>query len=103
MGNVTKVVMIKVRYLGDFDEPFVFVGVATKTPYKFGGKWNLGDVDVRDLATGISTRPGLFELTDDKGQKLFEKHTPRERKKRETKVIEPVEEPSDAESPVPGD
>jgi hypothetical protein len=67
---------VKVRYLGDLEEPTDFVGVATKNVYVFGGKVNLGDVDVRDLTIGRSTRPGLFELTDGKGQKLFEKHTP---------------------------
>lgn len=76
VGNVTQVKMIKIRYLGDLEEPTVFKGVATKTPYQFCVKMNLDDVDVRDLSIGRSTHPGLFELRDSKGQRLFKKHVP---------------------------
>jgi hypothetical protein len=72
VGNVTKVTMVKLHYLGGFEEPFIFMGVATGEPYKFGGRINLGEVDSRDLTIGQSTHPGLLELTDNKGQKLFE-------------------------------
>lgn len=119
MGNVTKITMIKVHYLGDFEEPFIFPGVSTKTPYKFGGQKNLGDVDSRDLATGISTRPGLFELTDGKGQKIFELWTSqraeeeRERMRAEMEAEEPPDDiddvgvvssgETDGEDTIPGD
>lgn len=76
VGNVTQVKMIKIRYLGDLEELTVFKGVATKTPYQFCVKMNLDDVDVRDLSIGRSTHPGLFELRDSKGQRLFKKHVP---------------------------
>lgn len=81
MGNVTQVKMIKIHYLGDAEEPTEFVGVATKTPYQFGGRINLGEVDARDLSIGRSTHPGLLELDDDKGQKLFEMWTPLQEQK----------------------
>lgn len=103
MGNVTKITMIKVHYMGDFEEPFVFVGASTKTSYKFGGQINLSDVDSRDLATGVSTRPGLFELTDGKGQKIFELWTSqraeeeRERMRAEMGAEEPPDDTGDIE------
>jgi hypothetical protein len=94
--------MIKVRYLGDAEEPQLFVGAATRTEYHFGGRINLGEVDSRDLMTGASYAPGLFELTGPSGEKLFAVHIPRQRKtKGEAK--EPEEEPSDAEGAVSGD
>ena len=126
MGNVTKVNMVKVHYLGDSEEPSIFTGVATGTPYKFGGRISLGKVDARDLTIGHSTHPGLLELTDGKGQKLFELWTPETSKqqreqerqlqeqeaKAEALLLPPEEleakpkrkkkEP-DAESPLPGD
>lgn len=76
VGNVTQIKMIKIRYLGDLEEPTVFKGVATKTPYQFCVKINLGEVDVRDLSIGRSTHPGLFELRGPKGERLFRKHVP---------------------------
>lgn len=92
MGNVTRINLVKVHYLGDFEEPFIFMGVATKTPYKFGGRINLGEVDARDLSIGRSTRPGLLELTDGKGQKLFELWTPlQEQKEAEARTQEAQE------------
>jgi hypothetical protein len=90
--------MIKVRYLGDAEEPQLFVGAATRKEYHFGGRINLGEVDSRDLMTGASYAPGLFELTGPKGEKLFTVHVPRQRKSKP----EPEDEP-DAESPLPGD
>lgn len=113
MGNVTRVRTIKIRYLGDAEEPIDFVGVATKNVYTFGGKINLGEVDVRDLAIGRSTHPGLFELTNDKGQKLFEMHVPlkeevetaRAMKQKAWEDAEAIALPeeADGESTVPGD
>lgn len=88
---------IKVRYLGDAEEPQEFVGAATREVYHFGGRINVGEVDSRDLMTGASYAPGLFELTGPKGEKLFTVHVPRQRKARDE-----AKEP-DGESPLPGD
>ena len=94
--------MVKVRYLGDAEEPQEFVGAATREIYHFGGRINVGEVDSRDLMTGASYSPGLFELTGPKGEKLFTVHVPRQRKDRDG-AKEPEEEPSDAEGTVSGD
>jgi hypothetical protein len=86
-------VKIKVRYLGDAEEPQEFIGAATRSEYHFGGKINLGEVDSRDLATGVSYAPGLFELTGPGGEKLFTLHIPLKRKKKaEKKEPEPKKE-----------
>jgi hypothetical protein len=91
--------MVKVRYLGDAEEPQPFEGAATRKEYHFGGRINVGEVDSRDLATGASYAPGLFELTGPGGEKLFTVHIPRQRKTRP----EPKKEEPDGESPLPGD
>jgi hypothetical protein len=96
--------IVKVRYLGGAEEPQEFIGAATRNEYYFGGKINLGEVDSRDLVTGASYAPGLFELTGPKGEKLFTVHIPRQRKtKAEKEEPEPEEQEPDGESPVPGD
>lgn len=95
-------VMIKVRYLGDAEEPQLFVGAATRSEYHFGGRINLGEVDSRDLMTGVSYAPGLFELTGPGGEKLFTVHVPLKRKAKAEKETPEPEEPG-AESPLPGD
>lgn len=86
---------IKVRYLGDAEEPQEFIGAATREVYHFGGRINLGEVDTRDLATGLSYAPGLFEMKGPGGADLFTVHIPLKRKAKE-------EEPG-AENPLPGD
>ena len=126
MGNVTQVKMIKIRYLGDLEEPTEFKGVATKTPYQFCVRMNLDEVDMRDLSIGRSTHPGLFELRGPKGERLFRKHVPlkeeleaeaRAQEAREAaealavspegtkpkrRKAKPLKEP-DGENPLPGD
>jgi len=67
---------VKLRYLGDSEELLSFEGPATRQEYVVGGKINLVTVDSRDLATGISWAPGLLEMTDPAGAKLFEFHRP---------------------------
>lgn len=64
--------LVKVHYLGDAEEPELYVGAATRTEYHFGGKVNLGEVNSNDLTTGNSRSPGLLELTGEGGRKLFE-------------------------------
>ena len=122
---------VKLRYLGDSKKLLSFEGAATRKEYVIGGQINLVDVDSRDLSTGISWAPGLLEVTDSAGAKLFEIHVPlkeeieaeAEAKARAEEAREaaealalPPEEPasakkrrraeeeeSDAESPLPGD
>ena len=67
---------VKLRYLGSSKELLSYEGAATRQEYVVGGKINLIIVDSRDLATGISWAPGLLELTDESGMKLFEFHVP---------------------------
>lgn len=67
---------VKLRYLGDSKELLDFEGPATRKIYTVGGRINLMTADSRDLSTGISWAPGLLELTDDAGAKLFEFHRP---------------------------
>jgi hypothetical protein len=120
---------VKLRYLGDSKELLEYEGPATRKGYVVGGRINLVTVDSRDLATGISWAPGLLEMTDPAGAKLFEFHRPlkeeveAERKAREMEaqawadaeaLALPPEEPKpkrrkakaeepDGESSLPGD
>lgn len=68
--------IVKLRYLGDSKKMLSFEGAATRVEYVVGGKINLVDADSRDLSTGISWAPGLLEMTDSAGAKLFEIHVP---------------------------
>jgi len=67
---------VKLRYIGGSDELLSFEGIATRKEYVVGGKINLVAVDSRDLSAGISWAPGLLEMTDAQGHKLFEIHVP---------------------------
>lgn len=67
---------IKLRYIGGSDELLSFKGIATREEYVVGGKINLVIADSRDLSAGISWAPGLLEMTDAQGHKLFEIHVP---------------------------
>jgi hypothetical protein len=67
---------VRLRYLGDSKELLDFAGPATRKLYTVGGRLNLISADSRDLSTGISWAPGLLELTDSAGAKLFEFHRP---------------------------
>jgi len=67
---------VKLRYLGDSKDLLGFEGPATRREYVVGGRINLVAVDSRDLSTGISWAPGLLEMADDAGAKLFEFHRP---------------------------
>lgn len=89
--------IVKVHYLGAAEEPQLFVGAATRKEYHFGGKINLQEVDSRDLITGRSYAPGLFELTGPKGQKLFEVHVPLKKKRKAEVEAKAVKEPKPPE------
>jgi len=65
---------VKLRYLGDSKELLSYEGPATRQEYVVGGRINLITADSRDLSTGISWAPGLLEMTDPAGAKLFEFH-----------------------------
>jgi len=67
---------VKLRYLGDSKELLSYEGPATRQEYVVGGRINLVTADSRDLSTGISWAPGLLEMTDPAGAKLFEFHRP---------------------------
>ena len=67
---------VKLRYIGGSDELLSFEGIATRKEYVVGGRINVIEVDSRDLSAGISWAPGLLEMTDAQGHKLFEIHVP---------------------------
>lgn len=67
---------VKVRYVGASKDLLDFDGPATRKIYTVGGRINLVVADSRDLSTGVSWAPGLLEMTDAQGHKLFEIHVP---------------------------
>ena len=67
---------VKLRYVGGSEELLHFEGPATRKEYTVGGKINLVVADSRDLSMGVSWAPGLLEMTDPAGAKLFEIHVP---------------------------
>lgn len=66
---------VQIRYVEQHSGIQTFRGPKSQKRYKFGGDLRLGEVDARDLATGDSTRPGLLEMTDKGGRRLFRRVT----------------------------